>query len=67
MSTGRSAATVLATALLDELFYVIAVPVIVLIAGIDAFFPKELPDFGDRPEFKPCSLAVMRWYSVSAL
>lgn len=45
MSTGRSAATVLATALLDELFYVIAVPVIVLIAGIDAFFPKELPDF----------------------
>lgn len=43
MSTGRSAATVIATALMDELFYVIAVPTIVLIAGLESFFPEQLP------------------------
>lgn len=42
MSTGRSAATVLATALLDELFYVISVPVIIAIAGISAFYPEDM-------------------------
>ena len=53
MSTGRSAATVLATALMDEMFYVIAVPTVVLIAGLDAFFPEQLDwvDFGIRTLF----------------
>ena len=45
LSTGRSAATVLATALLDELFYVIAVPIIIVLAGVNAFFPKEPTEF----------------------
>ena len=39
LSVGRSIATVLVTAVMDELFYVIAVPLVVIFVGIDAFFP----------------------------
>jgi len=39
LSVGRSIATVLVTAVMDELFYVISVPLVVMFVGIDAFFP----------------------------
>jgi uncharacterized protein (TIRG00374 family) len=39
LSVGRSIATVLVTVVMDELFYVIAVPLVVIFVGIDAFFP----------------------------
>ena len=42
LNLGRSVATVLVTAVMDEMFYVIAVPILVLIVGIDAFFPTDL-------------------------
>ena len=42
MTLGRSVATVLATSLMDEFFYVIAVPVLVFMIGISAFIPEGL-------------------------
>jgi uncharacterized membrane protein YbhN (UPF0104 family) len=45
LSVGRSVATVLVTAVMDELFYVIAVPTMILIVGLSAFFPEDLSNF----------------------
>ena len=45
LSVGRSVATVLVTALMDEMFYVLAVPALILIVGINAFFPADLSSF----------------------
>ncbi len=42
LSGGKSTAIVMVTALLDELFYVITVPVIVLFIGTEYLFPIEL-------------------------
>ena len=42
MTLGRSVATVLATSLMDEFFYVLVVPLIVLMIGTDAFIPGDL-------------------------
>lgn len=39
---GRSTAIVLVTALLDELFYIIMVPLCILLAGWDSLFPIEM-------------------------
>ena len=39
---GRSTAIVLVTALLDELFYILMVPVCILLAGWDTLFPIDL-------------------------
>jgi uncharacterized protein (TIRG00374 family) len=40
LSVGRSLATVLVTVVMDELFYVISVPLVVICVGIDSFFPE---------------------------
>lgn len=42
ISLGRSTAVVMITALLDELFYLIMVPVVLLLVGIDDVFPVQL-------------------------
>ena len=42
MTLGRSVATVLATSLMDEFFYVLAVPLLLFIIGMDAFIPGDL-------------------------
>jgi glycosyltransferase 2 family protein len=42
MTLGRSVATVLATSLMDEFFYVLVVPLLVLMIGTDAFIPVDL-------------------------
>ncbi len=39
---GRSTAIVLVTALMDELFYIVMVPLCILLAGMDNLFPVEL-------------------------
>ena len=41
LNLGRSVATVLVTALMDELFYVIAVPTTLLFVSLESFFPGE--------------------------
>ncbi|HRE75723.1 MAG TPA: lysylphosphatidylglycerol synthase transmembrane domain-containing protein [Flavobacteriales bacterium] len=41
INMGRSTALVLITALLDELFYILIVPVLILIAGSASLFPVE--------------------------
>ena len=40
LSWGRSLATVMATALLDELYFILAVPLVALFVGWVAFFPE---------------------------
>ena len=42
LSIGRSTAVVMTTAFLDELFYVIMVPVLLLVVGTTTLFPVEL-------------------------
>ena len=42
MTLGRSVATVLATSLMDEFFYVLVVPLLVLMIGTDASIPGDL-------------------------
>ncbi|TXC85207.1 lysylphosphatidylglycerol synthase transmembrane domain-containing protein [Luteibaculum oceani] len=42
ISVGRSTSIVMTTALLDELFYIIMVPVIILLIGTSQLFPVEL-------------------------
>lgn len=42
MTLGRSASTVLATSLMDEFFYVLVVPLLIIIIGADAFIPGGL-------------------------
>ncbi len=42
ISVGRSSAIVMVTALLDELFYIIMVPVIILLIGASELFPVAL-------------------------
>jgi uncharacterized membrane protein YbhN (UPF0104 family) len=42
INVGRSTAVVLVSALLDELFYIIMVPVVILIAGYQDLFPVQL-------------------------
>ena len=39
---GRSTAVVMITAFLDELFYVLMVPVLILIVGLETLFPMEM-------------------------
>lgn len=47
---GRSTATIFITGLLDELFYILTVPVIILIVGSERLFPRELDNaFYDLP------------------
>lgn len=41
ISLGRSTALVMTTAFLDELFYVIMVPAVILLAGIENIFPND--------------------------
>lgn len=41
INLGKSTAIVLITALLDELFYILIVPVIILLVGTEAFFPNQ--------------------------
>lgn len=41
INLGKSTAIVLITALLDELFYILIVPVTILLVGTEAFFPNE--------------------------
>lgn len=41
INLGKSTAIVLITALLDELFYVLIVPLTILFVGTEAFFPNE--------------------------
>ena len=40
LSWGRSLATVMSTALLDELYFLLAVPVVALAVGLAAFFAR---------------------------
>lgn len=42
ISLGKSTAVVMVTALLDELFYVITVPLVILLIGTEHLFPVEL-------------------------
>lgn len=42
ITVGRSTAVVMTTALLDELFYVLMVPIVILIAGFSELFPVNL-------------------------
>jgi len=42
ISLGKSTAVVMVTALLDELFYIITVPIVILIIGTQYLFPVEL-------------------------
>ena len=42
MTLGRSVSTVLATSLMDEFFYVLVVPLLIIIIGTDAFIPGGL-------------------------
>ena len=42
LSSGKSTAIVMITALLDELFYVVTVPIVVLFIGTEFLFPLEL-------------------------
>ncbi|PCJ80746.1 MAG: hypothetical protein COA49_07925 [Bacteroidetes bacterium] len=42
MTLGRSVATVLATSLMDEFFYVLVVPLLVFTIGLGAFIPEGL-------------------------
>jgi uncharacterized protein (TIRG00374 family) len=42
ISIGRSTAVVMVTALLDELFYIIMVPIVILIAGTAYLFPVSI-------------------------
>ena len=42
ISIGKSTAVVMVTALLDELFYIMMVPIIILIVGFQHLFPVEL-------------------------
>lgn len=42
IALGRATAIVLVTALMDELFYVIMVPVVFVLVGMDSLFPSEL-------------------------
>lgn len=42
LALGRATAIVLVTALMDELFYVVAVPVVFLFVGMDNLFPAQL-------------------------
>ena len=42
MTLGRSVATVLATSLMDEFFYVLVVPFLVITIGMEAFIPADL-------------------------
>jgi hypothetical protein len=42
ISLGRSTAVVMVTALLDELFYIVTVPIVVLLIGTQHLFPVEL-------------------------
>ena len=44
VSIGRSTAVVMTTAFLDELFYIIMVPIILLIVGYKQIFQIELPE-----------------------
>lgn len=47
---GRSTAMIFITGMLDELFYIITVPIILLIVGSDKLFPQELDNaFYDLP------------------
>ncbi len=41
IALGKSTAIVMTTALLDELFYVVMVPLILLLSGLEAVFPPE--------------------------
>lgn len=43
LTWGRSIATVMSTALLDELYFLLAVPVIAIAVGLDAFMPESAP------------------------
>ena len=43
LSWGRSLATVMSTALLDELFFLLAVPFVALAVGLAAFLPESAP------------------------
>ena len=42
INAGKSTAIVMVTALLDELFYVVTVPIVILIVGVEFLFPIEL-------------------------
>lgn len=42
INMGRSVATVIITALMDELFYVLAVPTVLLFVSLDSFFPHNI-------------------------
>jgi len=44
MTLGRSVATVLATSLMDELFYVFVIPIFVFTIGSNVFIPDHLSD-----------------------
>ncbi|MDR9397623.1 lysylphosphatidylglycerol synthase transmembrane domain-containing protein [Salibacter sp.] len=51
LSVGRSTAIVMTTAFLDELFYVISVPLLFVVVGTTALFPDTIPNmevFGMR-------------------
>lgn len=41
LSVGRSTATVMVTALMDELFYILTVPVVIVLVGMDHLFPDS--------------------------
>ena len=43
LTWGRSIATVMSTALLDELYFLLAVPVIAIAVGLGAFMPESAP------------------------
>ena len=43
LNWGRSLATVMSTALLDELFFVVAIPAVAVVAGFHAFLPSAAP------------------------
>ncbi len=41
VNLGKSTAVIFITALLDELFYIVSVPLVILLIGTDNLFPKE--------------------------
>ncbi len=46
LSLGKSTATMFVTALMDELFYIIMVPLVLLLAGSTDLFPEKVFEYG---------------------
>lgn len=59
INLGRSTAIVLITTLLDELFYVLIVPIVILIVGTSALFPENISTLFFGLDFNPFSVFLI--------